>query len=182
MSSRHRRGRSSSVTGPADRWFRARFADRPGYCRSLHACHQLHLGERFGDVINRQRKQLSTTPRRRGMSALLSAGWLSARPFDRAHKFRCRLYSASRYQAGLGPHSALRWFWSSSSAVTFVSIGIGTLHLLESKDPAGPNPRIQIAAMEATAVANLDAGGRDSFFDVAAERLLADGQIGSGAL
>src|SRR5580692_5767026 len=80
--------------------------------------------------------------------------------------------------------SALRFFLTITlgRAVIFVSISIGTLHLLESKDPAGPNPRIQITAMEATAIADLDAGGRDSFFDVAAERLLANGQIGSGAL
>ena len=36
--------------------------------------------------------------------------------------------------------------------------------------------------MKATAVADLHAGGRRVFFDIAAERLLADRQIGGGAL
>jgi hypothetical protein len=36
--------------------------------------------------------------------------------------------------------------------------------------------------MKATAVADLHAGGRRVFFDIAAERLLTDRQIGGGAL
>ena len=36
--------------------------------------------------------------------------------------------------------------------------------------------------MKATAVADLHAGGRRVFFDIQAERLLADRQIGGGAL
>src|SRR5580704_12645302 len=61
-------------------------------------------------------------------------------------------------------------------------IGIGTFPLFKSQDAAGPNPGIQVTAMEAPAVADLHTGGGRSFFDVTAERLLADGKIGRGAL
>ena len=45
---------------------------------------------------------------------------------------------------------------------------------LKSQDAARPDPGVQITAMKATAVADLHAGGRRVFFDIAAERLLAD--------
>jgi hypothetical protein len=62
------------------------------------------------------------------------------------------------------------------------SIGACASRLLESQDAACPDPRIEIIAMKATTVADLHAGGRRFFFDIAAERLLADRQIGGGAL
>jgi hypothetical protein len=53
----------------------------------------------------------------------------------------------------------------------------GFPRLLKSEDAASPDPAVQIIPMEATAVADLHAEWRRLFFDVAAERLLADGEI-----
>jgi hypothetical protein len=51
------------------------------------------------------------------------------------------------------------------------------LRLLESEDAAGPNPGVQIISMEATAVADLHAGGRGSFLDVAANPTFPTGPL-----
>src|ERR1700719_3998343 len=53
---------------------------------------------------------------------------------------------------------------------------------LKAKMPPALIQASKITAMKATAVADLHAGGRRVFFDIAAERLLADRQIGGGAL
>jgi len=50
-----------------------------------------------------------------------------------------------------------------------LEISICTFRLLESQDAARPDPGVQITAMKATAVADLHAGGRRVFFDIAAE-------------
>ena len=57
---------------------------------------------------------------------------------------------------------------SSARGIDF-EISICTFRLLESQDAARPDPGVQITAMKATAVADLHAGGRRVFFDIAAE-------------
>jgi hypothetical protein len=79
--------------------------------------------------------------------------------------------SVRRQNLSRQPHSMRPSLFQSGSSI-----------LLKSKDAASPNPGVQIISMEATAIADLHAGGGGSFLDVAAEGLLADSEICSGAL